>query len=77
VESIGALALLIVMGSAMAQWTKGKQQSDVAWRAAEERRRQVTEEIQLQHRLWYLQHVRQLRQAEESRPVWEQDGADV
>ncbi len=77
VESMGALALLVVMGSAMALWTKGKPQGEVAWRAAEERRRQLTEEIQLQHKLWYVQHVQQLRRAEDSRLVEEQQGADV
>jgi len=77
VESMGALALLVVTGSAMAQWTKGKPQSEVAWRAAEERRRQLTEEIQLQHKLWYLQHVQQLRQAKTLRLVGEQEGADI
>lgn len=76
-ESVRALALLIVTCSATAQWTKGEQQSDVTWRAAEERRRQAIEEMQLQHKLWYLQHCQQLRQAEESRLAGEEEGVEV
>ncbi len=77
VESAGVLALLFVTGSAVAQWTKGGQQSDVAWRAAENRRQQLMEEMQLQHKLWYLQHLQQLRQAEASRLAGEREGAEA
>ncbi len=77
VESAGVLALLFVMGSAVAQWTKGGQQSDVAWRAAENRRRQLIEEMQLQHKLWYLQHLQELQQAAESQRAAEQEGAEA
>lgn len=77
VESVGALALLFVTASAMAQWIKGGQQADVAWRAAENRRQQLIEELQLQHKLWYLQHLQALRQAEESRFAGEQEGAEA
>ncbi len=77
VESVGALALLFVTASAMAQWTKGGQQGDVAWRAAENRRQQLIEEMQLQHKLWYLQHLQELRQGEESQRAGEREGAEA
>ncbi len=67
VESVGALALLFVTAPAMVQWTKGGLPGDVAWRAAENRQQQLIEEMQLQHKLWYLQHLQERRQAEESR----------
>jgi hypothetical protein len=76
-ESVGALALLFVSASAMAQWTKGEQQGDVAWRAAENRRQRLIEEVRLQHTLWYLQHLQELRQAEESRLAGKREGTVV
>ncbi len=77
VKSVGALALLFVTASATAQWTKSGQQGDVAWRAAEHRRQQLIEEMRLQHQLWYLQHLQELRQAEESRLAGKQEGAEA
>ncbi len=77
VESVGALALLFVTASAMARWTTGGQQGDVAWWAAENRRHQLIEEMQLQHKLWYLQHLQSLRQAEKSQLAGEQEGAEA
>jgi hypothetical protein len=77
VERVGALSLLFLTASAVAQWTKDRQQSDVAWRAVENRRQQLIGEMQLQHKLWYLQHLQELRQAEESRLAGEQEGAEA
>jgi len=74
---MGALALLFVTASAAVQSTKGGQQSVVAWRAAENRRQRLIEEMQLQHKLWYLQHLQELRLAEESRLAGEQEGAEA
>lgn len=76
-ESVGALSLLFVTASAVAQWTKGGQHSDVAWRAAENRWQQLIEGMQLQHKLWYLQHLHELRQAEESRLAEEQERTEA
>lgn len=77
VESMGALALLIVTGSAMGPWTKDGQHNDAAWRVAEEGRQQLIAEMQRQHKLWYVHYVRQMRQAEEGRLASEQQSAEV
>lgn len=77
VESVGALVLLFVTASATAPWTTGGQQGDVAWRAAEDRRQQLIEDTQLQHKLWYLRHLQELRGAKESRLLGEPEEAEA
>ncbi|MGH7307290.1 MAG: hypothetical protein ACREK6_01195 [Candidatus Rokuibacteriota bacterium] len=76
-ESVVALALSIVTGSAMGQWTKDGQPNDAAWRVAEDGRRQLIAETQRQHALWYVHHVQQVRQAEEGRLARERQETEV
>jgi hypothetical protein len=74
---VGVSALLIVTGSAMGQWTEDGQQNDAAWRVAEEGRQELIAEMQRQHKLWYVHHIQQMRQAEEGRLARERQTAEV